>query len=335
MRLPADPRNGYAARCPAVRPSLNPKQRVFHAAVRGIRAGAPPGSSDIRRCAASTCCSPTRWASRAASASPWPNSKACTGTGLLLPASMFALDVLGGTVQCHRPRLRRRRRRPRLPADSRHARAGALARRAASHRCRSACTSMTARRSTAIRATCSATSLRRFARAGPAAGDGRRARVLPRRPRAHAGRPRAAAARSRCTGRREVKTQINSMQELDEYSAVLAAIDSAARDAGPARPARCSPNTARDSSKSTCTTWTTRCSPATTRSASSAWSRASRCSTAWKRPSCRSPTATQAGSGAHLHVSLLDAQRPQHLRGGGSGRQPSDCATRSAASPRP
>ena len=32
------------------------------------------------------------------------------------------------------------------------------------------------------------------------------------------------------TGRREVKTQINSMQELNEYSAVLGAIDSAARE---------------------------------------------------------------------------------------------------------
>jgi glutamine synthetase len=32
------------------------------------------------------------------------------------------------------------------------------------------------------------------------------------------------------TGRREHKTQINSMQELDEYSAVLAAIDAAARE---------------------------------------------------------------------------------------------------------
>jgi glutamine synthetase len=32
------------------------------------------------------------------------------------------------------------------------------------------------------------------------------------------------------TGRREVKTQINSMQELDEYSAVLSAIATAARD---------------------------------------------------------------------------------------------------------
>src|SRR5512145_276386 len=31
------------------------------------------------------------------------------------------------------------------------------------------------------------------------------------------------------TGRRECKTQINSMQELDEYSAIIAAIDAAAR----------------------------------------------------------------------------------------------------------
>ena len=66
----------------------------------------------------------------------------------------------------HRPRLRRGRRRPRLPADPGHARARALARRPKSRRCRSACTSTTARRSTAIRATCSSRWSRRFAALG-------------------------------------------------------------------------------------------------------------------------------------------------------------------------
>jgi glutamine synthetase len=45
-----------------------------------------------------------------------------------------------------------------------------------------------------------------------------------RTPQGHAQPPRQPQ-----TGRREVKTQINSMQELDEYSAVLQAIDTAAR----------------------------------------------------------------------------------------------------------
>jgi glutamine synthetase len=45
-----------------------------------------------------------------------------------------------------------------------------------------------------------------------------------RTPEGHAQPPRQPL-----TGRREVKTQINSMQELDEYSAVLQAIDTAAR----------------------------------------------------------------------------------------------------------
>jgi len=59
-------------------------------------------------------------------------------------------------------------------------------------------------------------------------------------------RPRA-AARQPLSGRREDKTQINSMAELDEYSAVLMAIDEAARAQDlPAAP--CWPNTARVSS---------------------------------------------------------------------------------------
>ncbi len=46
-----------------------------------------------------------------------------------------------------------------------------------------------------------------------------------RTPEGHAQPPRQPL-----TGRREVKTQINSMQELDEYSTVLSAIDAAARE---------------------------------------------------------------------------------------------------------
>ena len=65
-----------------------------------------------------------------------------------------------------------------------------------------------------------------------------------RTPQGHAQPPRQPL-----TGRREHKTQINSMAELDEYSAVLAAI--ACRRAGPGAAHRtlCWPNTARASSR--------------------------------------------------------------------------------------
>ena len=46
------------------------------------------------------------------------------------------------------------------------------------------------------------------------------------------------------------------------------------------------------------------------------------------------PYRDHAGSGAHLHVSVLDAAGPQHLRGGRPDGQRTRCAMPSAASPR-
>ncbi len=94
----------------------------------------------------------------------------------------------------HRPRLRRRRRRSRVPADRGHPRAGALARR---RRRADAGQHVRARphavpRRSAARARASVVA--RFTALGLQARDGRRTRVLPGRPRAHAGGPCAAAA---------------------------------------------------------------------------------------------------------------------------------------------
>ncbi len=99
MSLPHDPRNGYAARSPTVAPSLNLKHT---------------GSS----CRRSRTIEQARaWLTRnpqvryvdllLADQMGIPRGKRVTvaeleavhRTGLLLPASMFALDVLGGTVQ--------------------------------------------------------------------------------------------------------------------------------------------------------------------------------------------------------------------------------------------
>ena len=93
----------------------------------------------------------------------------------------------------HRPGLRRGRRGPCLPADSRHAGRRCRGSASRSRRCRSACTSTTARRFTAIRATCSKPCSRALPRSGLRPGHGGRTGVLPRRPRTH-GRGSCAAA---------------------------------------------------------------------------------------------------------------------------------------------
>ena len=66
------------------------------------------------------------------------------------------------------------------------------------------------------------------------------------------------------------------------------------------------PSTRRASSRSTSSIATTRCSPATTRSASSARSRPSPSARACSPASWPSPSCDQAGSGLHVHVSVLD-----------------------------
>ena len=148
--------------------------------------------------------------------------------GFVLPGSMFALDVLGGTIQetglgfdegdadrCCLPiagtlaagAVARRRRR----------RAGAGRR----------CAITTARRSSAIHAIVLAGVLERFPRAAPDAGRRDRARVLFAR---SASAPPAVACSRRVlplSGRREHRTQINSMADLNEYSAMLAEIAAA------------------------------------------------------------------------------------------------------------
>ena len=89
-----------------------------------------------------------------------------------------------------------------------------------SRRCRSRCTSTIGRPFAGDPRHVLAARARALHRAGPDAGGRGRARVLSRRPRAHGRRP-PQPPRQPLAGRREYRTQINSMADLDEYTAVL------------------------------------------------------------------------------------------------------------------
>jgi glutamine synthetase len=142
--------------------------------------------------------------------------------------SMFALDVLGGTIQATGLGFRRGRCGPPCLPLPGLAAAGAVARASRSRRCRSPCTSTIAARSSATRATCSSIVLARFTARGltPVMAVELEFYFVDRERTARG--PRAAAAPA-ASGRREDKTQINSMAELDEYSVLLRDIDAAAR----------------------------------------------------------------------------------------------------------
>ena len=137
------------------------------------------------------------------------------------------------------------------------------------------------------------------------------------------------------TGRREFRTQINSMADLNEYSTLLAEIDAAARaqdvpagtvlaEYGPGQFEVNLRHVARRAA-----------SPATTRSGSSGWCKGVALQHGMEATFMPKPYRDHAGSGAHLHVSLLDASGRNIFRRGGRRGKRRCSVTRSAVSPRP
>ncbi len=97
--LPPPAASGYARRTSAGKPSLNLKHPGIPCRSSRISSRRAPGSGATARCAPSTCCFPDLMGIPRGKRVTVEELEGVHRNGLLLPASMFALDVLGGTVQ--------------------------------------------------------------------------------------------------------------------------------------------------------------------------------------------------------------------------------------------